>query len=222
MKPTVRFSLSGAAAGAFSAAVFMIVHDILISDIWFSLIPMLVSGALCGAAISWTYAMLFPRPSLPAWLVYNLAYVAVLVAMGLVSLLIHEPVATAAALIAAGGAPTELIRQATPLSLISIVLAAALLHGLWGRGIRQFLAVLLSCTLVIVLLGMNVSVLGLVEFDLQGWVLVLYTYALTLLLNVVYLGTFAGLEWRSFHDGGKVSVLGPTADQQTAQRPVQL
>jgi hypothetical protein len=216
MTTTARFPLSGAGAGAFSALVFMVVHDLLISDIWFSLIPMLVSGALCGAAVSWTYAMLFPRPAFAGWLSYNTVYVAVLVAMGLVSLAIYEPVATVESLIAAGGAPTELIRRATPLSVVSIVFAAALLHRLWGRGAGQFLALLVSSTLVIVLLGLNVSVLGLVEFDSQGWMLVLYTYALTILLNVVYLGTFAGIERRAFQEGGGASALIPAAEKHPA------
>jgi hypothetical protein len=213
---TVRFPLTGAAAGAVSALVFMVVHELLISDIWFSLLPMLLSGALCGGAVAWTYSLLFPHPTFSGWLGYNLVYVAVLVAMGLVSLVIYEPVATAASLIAGGGAPTELIRRATPLSLLSIVLAAALIHRLWGRGVGQFLALLLSCTLVILLLGLNVSVLGLVEFDSHGWVLVSYTYALTLLLNSVYLGTFAGMERRAFREGGRGSAPGPVAGEHPA------
>jgi hypothetical protein len=198
MKPIARFPLSGAAAGAFSALVFMVVHDILISDIWFSLIPMLVAGALCGAAVAWTYAMLFPLAALRGWLLYNMVYVAVLIVLGLASLVIYKPVTTAAELIAAGGSPTELIRKATPLSAVAIVAAAALLHWLWGRGIGHFLALLLSSALIVILLGLNVSVLGLVEFNSQGWVLVLLTYGLTLLLNLVYLGAFAGLERRAF------------------------
>jgi hypothetical protein len=136
--------------------------------------------------------------------------------VGLVSLLVYEPVTTAAAVMAAGGSPTELIRRTTPLSLVSILIAAALMHRLWGRGIGQFLALLLTCTLVIVLLGLNVSVLGLVEFDSQGWVLVLYTYALTLLLNFVYLATFAGLERRTFREGGRESPLGRAAEEHPA------
>jgi len=36
---------SGAVAGALSVFVFTIIHDILISDIWFSLLPMAVVGA---------------------------------------------------------------------------------------------------------------------------------------------------------------------------------
>ena len=219
---TLRFPLTGAAAGAFSSLVFMVVHDLLISDIWFSLIPMLVSGALCGGAIAWTYALLFPRPALGGWLGYNLVYVAVLVVMGLVSLLIYEPVTTATVLIAAGGSPTELIRKATPLSVVSILLATSFIHRLWGRGVGQFLALLLSCTLTIALLGLNVSVLGLVEFDSQGWVLVLYTYALTLLLNFVYLGTFVGLERRVFREDDRASALRPAVRENSVSTSARL
>jgi hypothetical protein len=221
MKPIARFPLTGAIAGAFSALVFMFVHDVLISDIWYSLVTMLVCGALCGAAVAWTYAMLFSRRTVVGWLGYNLLYVAVLVAIGLASLLIYEPVATAAELIAAGGgAPMELIRQATPLSLVSIVAAASLIHWRWGRGIGQFLAVLLTCALVIVLLGINVSVLGLVEFNRHGWVLVLFTYGLTLLLNVTYAAAFAALEWRAFWRRGGAPA--PVPGKQAVPAPAQV
>lgn len=204
MKPLARFPLTGAVAGAISSLVFMFVHDLLISDIWFSLATMLASGALCGAAVAWTYAMLFSRPDLKGWVGYNLLYVGFLVAIGLVSLLIYEPIASAAELIAAGaGPPTELFRKATPLSVASILLAASLIHWRWGRGISQFLALLLTCALVIVLLGINVSVLGLVEFNRHGWMLVLFTYGLTLLLNTTYVAAFAALEWRMFRRTGE-------------------
>ena len=216
MTPTARFPLTGAAAGAFSALVFMVVHQVLISDIWFSLVVMLVSGALCGAAVAWTYALLFTRRTLAGWIAYNLAYVAALVAMGLVSLVVYEPVTTAADLIAAGGSPTELIRRATPLSAVSILITAVLLQRLWGRGAGQFLALLLCSTLIILLLGLNVSVLGLVEFDSQGWVLVLYTYGLTLLLNLVYLASFAVLERRAFGQGGG-ALPAETAEERPAE-----
>jgi hypothetical protein len=216
MSPIARFPLSGAAAGAFSALVFVWVHDLLISDIWFSLIPMLVAGALCGAAVAWTFALLFPSATIGGWLGYNVLYVAALVAMGLISLLVYEPITTAAALIEAGGSPTELIRRATPLSLVSIVLTAALLHRLWGRGIGHFLALLVSSSLVIVLLGLNVSVLGLVEFDSQGWKLVLITYGLTLLLNAVFVGAFAVLERRAFREGGGAAM--PAAEPLAGER----
>lgn len=223
MTPIARFPLTGATAGAFSALVFMVVHDVLISDIWYSLVTMLVSGALCGGAVAWTYAMLFPRPAFVGWFGYNLLYVGVLVAIGLASLLIYTPVATVAELIAAGGgAPMELIRQATPLSVVSIVVAASLIHAFWGRGIGQFLAILLTCTLVIVLLGINVSVLGLVEFNRHGWMLVLFTYGLTLLLNVTYAAAFAALEWRAFRRSDGTSASAPVPEKQAEPSPARV
>jgi hypothetical protein len=223
MSPIARFPLNGAAAGTFASLVFISAHDILISDIWFALIPMLVAGALCGAAIAWTYALLFPRPAIARWIGYNLFYVGVLVAMGLVSLLIYEPITTVAALIEAGGSPTELIRRATPLSVATIVVAAALLQWLWGRGVGHFLALLVSCSLVVVLLGLNVSVLGLVEFDSQGTVLVLITYGLTLLLNAVYVTAFAGLERGAFRQGeGASAAPDPLPEERPERAPAQL
>jgi hypothetical protein len=223
MKPLARFPLTGAIAGAFSSLVFMFVHDLLISDIWFSLVTMLASGAVCGAAVAWTYAMLFSRPALKGWVGYNLLYVGFLVAIGLASLLIYEPIASAAELIAAGaGPPTELLRKATPLSVASILLAASLIHWRWGRGAGQFLAVLLTCALVIVLLGINVSVLGLVEFNRHGWMLVLFTYGLTLLLNATYVAAFVALEWRTFRrrGGSPMAVLLPESQAVPAPAKV--
>jgi hypothetical protein len=220
MKTPVRFPLTGAIAGAFSSLVFMFVHDLLISDIWFSLVTMLVSGALCGAAVAWTYAMLFSRRTIVGWLGYNLLYVGALVAIGLASLLIYEPVATAADLIAAGGgAPIELIRQATPLSVASILIAASVIHWLWGRGIGQFLAIFLTCALVIVLLGINVSVLGLVEFNRQGWMLVVFTYGLTLLLNATFVTAFVALEWRIFRRSGRAPTSALIPESQAVPAP---
>jgi hypothetical protein len=44
-----RFLPFGAAAGAVSAFIFVIIHNIFISDIWFSLVMMLVAGAVACA-----------------------------------------------------------------------------------------------------------------------------------------------------------------------------
>jgi hypothetical protein len=223
MKPLARFPLTGALAGAFASLVFMFVHALLISDIWYSLVTMLASGALCGAAVAWTYAMLFSRPALAGWIGYNLLYVGFLVAIGLASLLIYEPIASAAELIAAGaGPPTELLRQATPLSIAAILIGASVIHWRWGRGIGQFLAVLLTCSLVIVLLGINVSVLGLVEFNRHGWMLVLFTYGLTLLLNATFVAAFAAMEWRTFRRSGDAPTAALIPESQTVPAPAEI
>jgi hypothetical protein len=41
---------SGTIAGSVSAFVFAAIHDLFISDIWYSLNVLLVAGALCGLA----------------------------------------------------------------------------------------------------------------------------------------------------------------------------
>lgn len=50
---------SGAAAGAVSAIVFALVHELLISDMWNTVPLMMAAGALCGMGIGWTYGLLF-------------------------------------------------------------------------------------------------------------------------------------------------------------------
>ena len=105
-----RFSLSGALAGAASALVFAAIHQLLINNIWFALIPMMIAGALRGLSLAWTYRLLFRSPSLPTWLAYNAGFVGLLILLGLVSFLIYDPITTIPVLIAAGKPPQELFR----------------------------------------------------------------------------------------------------------------
>src|SRR5262245_56624016 len=57
------FAGIGALAGAFAALVFTIVHQIVISPIWFALPAMLAAGALCGTCIAWSYLSVVRTPS---------------------------------------------------------------------------------------------------------------------------------------------------------------
>lgn len=47
---------AGAAAGAIIVLLFAVVHDVLISDIWFNVVSMVIAGALCGFCIVWSYS----------------------------------------------------------------------------------------------------------------------------------------------------------------------
>ena len=102
--------LAGALAGVLTVIGFAVVHQLLISDIWFSFLPMAV-------------------------------------------------------LIAANEPPSELIAQALPLTAAFIVVAAAIPSLLWGRSLEKVGSNLVTSTLLIVLLGLNVSVLGLVDMS---------------------------------------------------------
>ena len=191
-----RFALSGAFAGAASAFVFTIVHDIFISDIWFMLTPMLVAGALCGALVSWSYGLLVAATSLRSWLGYNLIYVTLFVLLGAASVLLFEPVTTMAAVVTTNGPPTDLIDQAMPMTAVFTLGMAVLITLLYGRSWVKFVAVLLTCIVLVALLGLNVSAIGLVSIPAGSLYLIAEMFALIVALNVVYLAVFVALERR--------------------------
>ena len=158
-----RHVILGAVAGVATAVGFAALHELVISDIWFSVVPMSIAGALCGASLVWTYMVLFAEPTTRTWISYVTLQAAILVALGLVSVAAFEPVVPMAVLIAANEPPTELIVQAMPLTAAFTLVAAALISVLWGRSPTKFVSALVSSTVLVIFLGLNVSVLGLVE-----------------------------------------------------------
>jgi hypothetical protein len=206
---------SGAVAGAVSAFAFAIIHDVFISDIWFSLIMMMVAGAVCGLCIAWSYGLLVGAPSTGSWLGYNALYVAMFVLLGVASVLVYEPVTTIGALIAANEPPDELFRQAMPMTVVFTLATAILVSLLYGRGWRRTGAILLTCTVLVLLLGLNVSVIGLVAIPRGSLYLVVELFALILAINVVYVAVFIGLERKSLFGGGAVE----DAESRSASKP---
>ncbi len=196
-----RFAFSGALAGAVSTGVFIIIHGLLISNIWFMLLPMLVTGALCGALVSWSYGLLAAAPTLRGWLGYNLVYDGMLILLGLVSVLLFEPVTTIAALSAAGGLPLDLLGQALPMSAVFTLLMAFAITLGYGWHWQKFGVVLLTSVTLVLLLGHNVFILGLVDIPRGAFYLVLEMFGLILLLNGVYAALFALLAWRRLRAG---------------------
>lgn len=192
-----RLALSGAIAGAGSAFIFAVIHDLLISDIWFSLPIMLVAGALCGACLGWSYSRVVVSQSLRSWVAYNLIYDAMFVALGLVSVLLFEPATTMAALIASNGPPDQLIGQAMPITAVFTLAMALCISLIYGFSWSRFGIILLTSAVLVLLLGLNVSVIGLVRIPRGSWYLVFEMFALILTLNVMYVVVFVGLERRT-------------------------
>lgn len=197
---------SGAIAGAVSVLVFTIIHDILISDIWFSLLPMAVAGALCGLCVGWSYALLTDSPSIGNWLRYNLLYVIILALLGVASVLAFEPSTSMAALIAANRPPEALIGKAMPLTALFTLVAALLMTLLYGWAWMRFSAILLTCATIILLLGLNVSTIGLVSIPRGSLYLVGEMFGLILVLNLVYAGAFVVLERKHLLRHGSLPV----------------
>jgi len=189
---------SGALAGAVSAFVFVVLHHIFISNIWFSLVAMLIAGALCGLCVGWTFWLLIKHPSAARWIQYNMLHVAMFVLLGAVSVVVYDPVTTVSALIAANEPPNELFRQAMPVTVVFTLVMTLLIGLLYGRRWWHYGVILLTCAILVLLLGLNVSVIGLVSISKGSIHLIVELFGLILALNVVYLVTFLGIEWRHF------------------------
>jgi hypothetical protein len=186
--------LAGALSGMVSTLVFTIVHDIFISNIWFMFLPMLVAGALCGTWVSWSYGFLVATPSKRGWLLYNLIYVALFGLLGMASVLFFEPVTTMAAVVTLNGPPTELIDQAMPMIIAFTMGMAAIITLLYARSITKFLAVLLTCTVLVALLGLNISAIGLVAIPSGSLLVIFELFGLIVVLNTIYMMGFLILE----------------------------
>jgi hypothetical protein len=191
-------------AGALSAFAFAIIHHVFISDIWFSLMIMMVAAAVCGVFVGLSYGLLVEAPSTGSWLRYNMVYVAMFVLLGAASVLVYELVTTIAALVAANEPPGELIRQAMPMTVLFTLATAALVSLLYGRSWSRFGAILLTCTVLVLALGLNVSVIGLVYIPRGSLYLVAELFGLILAINVVYVAVFMALERKSLVSGGAV------------------
>jgi hypothetical protein len=141
----------GALAGAFSALTFTWAHDLLISDIWFSLPIMMIAGAACGACLAWTFDLLIEIPSTSL-----------------------------------NGPPGDLIEQALPMTILSTLAMAGIISRIYARSWQQFGAVLLTCAVLVILLGLNVSVIGLVSIPRGAFYLVAEMFGLIVILALVF------------------------------------
>ena len=195
---TPAFVVSGAVAGMFSAFIFCVVHQLIISPIWFSLLALLIAGAVCGSCLAWSYDVAVTPRSLRGWFEYNALYVAVLVALGVTSLIIFEPVTTIAALLRSKTPPIALIADAFPITVGFTVISAVLLSMRYRPGWGGIGAIALTTIVVVLFLGMNISILGLVfiprgSFYVIAEVLVLIVIlALSYVLSIVFFWRVSG------------------------------
>ena len=192
--PTANFLRSGTIAGLVSALIFTIVHQIFISDIWFSISIMLIAGALCGPSLGWSYGVLVSVPTFKNWLAYNLVYMAMFGILGAVSVAAFDPITTVEALIEVNESPNELIGKAMPLTVVFTFLMTGIVTVLSTRRWANFGSALLACVILVLSLGLNVSIIGLVSLPSGSLYLVVELFALILAPGVVFAVAFAILE----------------------------
>jgi hypothetical protein len=191
------FLRSGVISGAISALIFTALHQVFISDIWFSTPVMLISGALCGLCLGWSYRSSVAAPNIRNWLAYNLVYISMFAVLGAVSVAMFDPITTVEALIEANESPNELIGKAMPLTIVFTLAAAAIMTLLFNRTIFGFLRVLTTCIVLVITLGLNVSIIGLVSIPGGSFYLVVELFALIFVLGAVFASTFVALERNS-------------------------
>ena len=174
----------GAMAGMVAIIIFTIVHDVLISNIWYMLIPMAILGGVCGSMLAWLHTRM-PEAS---WWGLNVAYVGSFGVLGALSVAAFDPVTTVIELSALNGPPDQLIGDAIPLTIGFTVTTAVLVTRVFGRW-RDLPAVLATSVVLVVTLGLNISVIGFVDFRSGGLGVALFFFALVALIAI----TFAGI-----------------------------
>ena len=83
------------------------------------------------------------------------------------------------------------------------IATSVILSLFYRRGWRGFGAILLACTVLVAFLGLNVSIIGLVNIPRSALYLVAELFALVLSIGSVYAALFAVLERKSFVRSGR-------------------
>lgn len=159
----------GAIAGSLTVLAFAVLHDIWISDIWFNIAPMVLSGALCGLSIVWSYQATTPEHSRIRWWGYNAACALLLVGLGAASFLILEPRFTMAEIMNADDALARLLPPAMPLIIGGTLVGTLALWLAFGRRRSALLPTLVTQALLMFLVGHNLAILGLVDIPTDQW-----------------------------------------------------
>jgi hypothetical protein len=206
------FPVTGAAAGVASATAFAAIHALFISDIWYSIVPVAVVAAICGACVAASFGILVRDPTVRGWLLYNATFVALLTLLGIASLVIYEPVTTIPALMTLHGPPTWLFEQTVPLQIGFTIAAATLITPVFGHRWWHIGPVLVTATVLVLALGLNISIFGLVEIPRSSAYVVAELVGLILAIVVVYAAVFLALEWpaRQAVSEVLVAILSPT------------
>lgn len=120
------------------------------------------------------------------------------VVLGIVSVVILEPVTTIAALIEANEPPNELFAEALPMTTGFVLLTTVYMSWLYARNWIDCAALAVTCVVLVVFLGLNVSVLGLVQVPKSSAFLVAELFGLIFVLVVTFAIAFVAIEHDRF------------------------
>lgn len=182
---------AGAAAGVVATTVFTLAHHLFIIPIWWAFPFMAVAGALCGAVLAWCYRRLVEAGTGRSWAVFVGMFIFMFGLLALASSIVYEPIITMAEVVESTGGNPIPIGESMGLMVVFTFGWAGFLSVFYRRGWRGFAAALAATAILMLILGVNVSTMGLVEIPTTGWVLVLEFFG-----YLVALGVSFGLSYR--------------------------
>lgn len=173
-------------AGAVATLGFLILHAIVITAIWFSAPMMLVAGAACGACLGWSHASVFSSGTASTWIIWNTVQTGLLLFLGLASLAIFSPQWSMAELMVDDPPVGALFGQALPLMGMFTVIGAIALWAAFSRRVSTLPSVLATVAVLVLLLGHNAAIIGLVDIPAGGYYLVAEMLGLIIVLGVSF------------------------------------
>lgn len=175
-----------AVAGVVSVLVFTVLHQIFINPIRWMFPIMAVAGAGCGLCLDWCYTKLVPEPSLRSWWGYIATFIVMFGLLALASMIIYEPIITMTEMVESSGGNPIPMSQTLPLMIAFTLVWAGLLTILFGGGARGFGAAAVTIAVLMLLLGFNLSTVGLVDVPTEGWILLAEFFGYVTALIVTY------------------------------------
>ena len=177
---------AGAVAGVVSVVVFTVLHQIFINAIWWMFPIMAIAGACCGLCLAWCYATLVPEPSWRSWWGYISLFMAMFGLLAASSAIIYEPIISMAEIVNSSGGNPIPMSETLPLMIVFTLGWAGLLTAVYKGGLRGFGTASATIAVLMLLLGFNLSTVGLVDVPSEGWILLAEFFGYVAALSVTY------------------------------------
>lgn len=177
---------AGAVAGVVSVTVFTFLHQVFINPIWWMFPIMAIAGAACGLCLAWCYETLVSYPSWPTWWGYIGLINVMFGLLAWVSAVIYDPIISMAEMVESSGGNPIPISETLPLMIVFTLGWAGLLTAIFKAGWRGFGAASATIAVLMLLLGFNLSTVGLVDVPTEGWILLVEFFGYVTALSVTY------------------------------------
>jgi hypothetical protein len=144
------------------------------------------------------FGILFRSYTSFSWFSYNSIFLVMFLLLALFSVIVFEPLTTMGELLQANGPPDDLIRKAFPMTILFTIAFAVIISVLYAKKLLQVLMVVITCAELMLVLGLNVSVIGLVDIPRTGFHLIMELFGLILLILFMNAIIFRILESKHF------------------------